>query len=87
MIYYFNINKCFLCEYIAKYNLFQWSAAEFSASFLQSSVSRDPSEIWFAAQETFLIIINGENSFIQQGCIKLTKSDNKDINNATKIKI
>ncbi len=39
--------------------------AEFSAS-LQSSESHDPSEIilicWFAAQETFLIIINVENS-------------------------
>ncbi len=36
--------------------------AEFSASLLQSSVSHDPSEIfliwWFAAQETFLVIIN-----------------------------
>ncbi len=35
---------------------------EFLASFLQSSVSPDPSEIilicWFAAQETFLIIIS-----------------------------
>ncbi len=35
--------------------------AEFSASLLQSSVSHDPSEIiqicWFAAQETFIIII------------------------------
>ncbi len=34
---------------------------EFSASLLQSSVSRDPSEIiticWFAAQETSIIII------------------------------
>ncbi len=40
--------------------------AEFSASLLQSSVSHDPSEIiliyWFAAQKTFLIIINVENS-------------------------
>jgi len=40
--------------------------AEFSASLLQSSVSHDPSEIilicWFAAQETFLIIISVENS-------------------------
>ncbi len=40
--------------------------AEYSASLLQSSVSHDPSEIiiicWFAAQETFLIIINVENS-------------------------
>jgi len=39
--------------------------AEFSASLIQSSVSRDPSEItltWgFAAQETFMII-NVENS-------------------------
>ncbi len=36
----------------------------FSASFLQSLVSRDPSEIiiihWFAAQKTFMIIINVE---------------------------
>ncbi len=33
----------------------------------QSSVSHNPSEIilicWFAAQETFLIIINAENSW------------------------
>jgi len=40
--------------------------AEFSASLLHSSVSRDPSEIilmcWFGAQEIFHIIINGKNS-------------------------
>ncbi len=40
--------------------------AVFSASFLQYSVSHDPSEIilicWFAVQETFTIIINVENS-------------------------
>ncbi len=40
--------------------------AEFSASLLQSSVSHDPSEIilicWFAAQYTFLVIIDVENS-------------------------
>jgi len=40
--------------------------AVFSASFLQSSVSRDPSEItlvwWSDAQVTFLIIISVENS-------------------------
>ncbi len=40
--------------------------AEFSASFLQSSVSHDPPEIiiiyWFAVHETFLIIMNVENS-------------------------
>ncbi len=39
--------------------------ADFSASFLQSSVSHDPSEIilmcWFAAQDTFLIIMNVGN--------------------------
>ncbi len=39
-----------------------WRKAEFSAS---SPVSHDPSEItiicWFAARETFLIIINVEN--------------------------
>ncbi len=42
---------------------------EFSASLLQSSVSHDPSEIilicWFAAKETFIIIINVENSLLQ----------------------
>ncbi len=41
--------------------------AVFSVSFLQSSVSHDLSEIilicWFAAQETFIITINVENSF------------------------
>ncbi len=35
--------------------------AEFSASLLQSSVSRDPSEMilicWFGAQQTFIVII------------------------------
>ncbi len=40
--------------------------AVFSASLLQSSVSHDSSEIilicWFAAPETFLIIISVENS-------------------------
>ncbi len=40
--------------------------AEFSASFLQSWESYDPSEFilicWFAAQETFLIINHVENS-------------------------
>ncbi len=36
----------------------------FQQALLPSSVSHDPSEIicWFAAQETFLIIINVENS-------------------------
>ncbi len=51
----------FCCKIYLKCNLFLWCAAEFSASLLQSSVSHDPSEIilicWFAAQETFLIII------------------------------
>ncbi len=59
-------NNCFLCEHMLKCNLFLWCKAEFSASLLQFSVSHDPSEIilicWFAAQETFLIIINFENS-------------------------
>jgi len=40
--------------------------AEFSSSLLQSSVSHYPSEInliwWFDAQETFINIINVENS-------------------------
>ncbi len=45
--------------------LFLWCKAEFLASLLQSSVSHDPSEIiltyWFAAQETFILIIYVEN--------------------------
>ncbi len=57
----FYLNIFFIC------NLYMWCKAEFSASLLQSSVSQDPSEIiliyWFAAQETFLIIINVENCF------------------------
>jgi len=44
--------------------------AEFSASLLQSSVSHDPLEIiyswWFAAQKTFIIIINAENRFFDE---------------------
>ncbi len=48
-ILYFNLflNVLYLCE----------GKVEFSAALLQSSVSRDPSEInlicWFASQETF----------------------------------
>jgi len=56
--YYCNLK----CEYIVKGNEIK---AVFSASLLQSSVSHDPSEItlwWFNAQETFLIMINVENS-------------------------
>ncbi len=57
-------NNCFPFEYILKCNLFLWC----KASLLQSSVSYDPSEIilicWFTAQETFLIIINVENSSV-----------------------
>jgi len=41
---------------------------EFSVSLLQASVSHDPSEImiicWFDAQETFIIIINVETSYL-----------------------
>ncbi len=55
-------NICFLFEYILKCNLFMRCIAEFSASLLQSSVSRDPSEIilicWFGAQQTFIVIIS-----------------------------
>ncbi len=47
--------------------IYSWDdKADISASLLQSSVSRDPSEIiliwWFAAQESCLIIISVENS-------------------------
>jgi len=57
---YSNIVKYTVYIYIFK--CFCDDKAEFSASLLQSSVSHDSSEIilicWFAAQETFLIIIN-----------------------------
>ncbi len=60
--------KSFLFWYILKYNLFLWCAAEVSASLLHSSVSRDLSEIiliwWFAAQETFIIIISVESGVL-----------------------
>ncbi len=63
--YYYNLNICFLCEYLLNCNLFLSSKLNF-----QSSVSHDSSEIiiicWFAAQETFLIIINVENSCAAQ---------------------
>ncbi len=36
--------------YIVQCNLFLWCKAVFSASLLQSSVSHDPSENWFATQ-------------------------------------
>ncbi len=47
-----------------KYNVFLWCAAVFSASLLQSSVSRDLQKSLIYDQETFLIIINVENSYI-----------------------
>ncbi len=43
--------------------LFLWCKAEFSSSLLQFSVSHDLLEIITIYQETFLIIINVENSF------------------------
>jgi len=43
----------------------------FALSLHQSSESHDPSEInlicWFSPQETFIIIINFENSFFSPG--------------------
>jgi len=49
---------------IVKYDFIFVVKAEFSASLLQSSVSHDPSQIiicWFAAQETYMTIMNVEN--------------------------
>ncbi len=58
--------NCYCCYYYY-YNIWIYlNISDGKASFLQSSVSHDPSEIiliWlFNAQETFLIIINVENS-------------------------
>ncbi len=48
--YYYNLKECFSILIYLNYNLFLWCKAEFSASFLMSSV-HDPSEIilicWF----------------------------------------
>ncbi len=64
--YYYNLKWMFSILLCFKNNLSLWHNAEFSASLLQSSVSHDLSEIisiyWFAAQETFPIIINVKNS-------------------------
>ncbi len=54
------ILKCFLFEYILKCNLFLWRKAEFSASLLFSVTWSSEIILTFAAQETFLIIINVE---------------------------
>ncbi len=61
----------------------------FSASFLQSSVSHDLSEIsliyWYAAQETFLIIISCAASYFYGNCDtgffqdSLTKTQNNNL--------
>ncbi len=58
--------------------------AEFSATLLQSSVSHDPSEIilicWFAAQDTFLIIINFENGVLLKYFVKIVIFKNSLMN-------
>ncbi len=54
----------FLIEYILNCNLFLWWQI-IKQPLLQSKKSHDPSEIiicWFCFQETFLIIIDVENS-------------------------
>ncbi len=65
--------RYFIFECILKTSFIPVIKAVFSASLLQSSVSHDSSEIilicWFAAQETFLININVENSFCGNGNI------------------
>ncbi len=55
-------NNCFISEYIVKCNLFLWSKLNFQHHY--SSVQCHMilyKSCWFAAQETFLIIINDEN--------------------------
>ncbi len=54
----------FLCEYILKRHLFLWSKLYFEHHLVFSVTwSSEISLIcWFAAQETFLIIINVDNS-------------------------
>ncbi len=66
MKYYYSLNELFSMWMYFKMPFIHVTKAEFSASLLQSSVSHDSSEIilifWFAALETFLIIINVDNS-------------------------
>ncbi len=59
--YYYNLSSCFLCEYLLKYNL--------SKLYFQHHCSLQCHMIFqksFAAQESFLIIINVENSCAAQ---------------------
>jgi len=67
--YYYDLKLQFLCEYTVKCNLFLWSKLNLS-SLLQSSVSRDPSQItliWGSDdQQTFMIIINVESIFCEK---------------------
>ncbi len=69
--YYYKSKYIFsIWIYFEKCHLFLWRKASlgFSASLFQSSVSHDSSEIilicWFAAQETFMIIINIEKKIV-----------------------
>ncbi len=57
----------FLIQCIIELFILYWTFSEhIKKALLQSSVSRDPSEIvlisWFGAQETFLVIMNAKNS-------------------------
>ncbi len=51
-------NNCFLCESIVKCDLFLWSKLNFPVTWSSEIIII----CWFADQETFLIIINVENS-------------------------
>ncbi len=60
---------CFLCESILNCNLFLWSNLYFQHHYSVFSVTWSSEIIiicWFAAQETFMIIINVENSCAAQ---------------------
>ncbi len=61
-------HNCFLCEYIE--NVIYYCDAKLN---FQSSVSYDPSEIplicYFAAQETFIFVIDVENSIFKTDTI------------------
>ncbi len=65
--------KSFLCEYMFKYNLFLWSKQYFQhyySSLQCLMIFRNHNNILIYCSQTFLIIINVENSWNSFFCIK-----------------
>ncbi len=70
MKYYYNFKQLFYICNIFKMSFIPVMESWISASLLQPSLLHDPSEIilicWFAAQETFIIIIINVETFFSE---------------------